>query len=49
MLLRLLGRRFGAVPAQIAARVDAAELAELEGWFDRSLDAASLDDVFGGA
>ena len=49
MLLRLLGRRFGAVPAQIAARVEAAELAELEGWFDRAIVAASLDDVFGAA
>lgn len=49
MLLRLLGRRFGAVPAEIAARVDAAALAELEAWFDRAIVAATLDDVFGGA
>ena len=49
IVLRLLGRRFGAVPAQVAARVEAAELAELEGWCDRILDAASLDDVFDGA
>jgi hypothetical protein len=46
MLLRLLGRRFGAVPEPIAARVAAATPVELERWGDRVLDAASLDDVF---
>jgi predicted transposase YdaD len=46
MLLRLLGKRFGAVPEQIAARVTAAAPSELERWADRLLDAASLDDVF---
>ena len=49
MLLRLLDRRFGAVPADIAARVDAASPAELERWFDRAIDAAALDDVFASA
>jgi hypothetical protein len=48
MLLRLLGRRFGAVPESIAARVTAAAPSELERWSDRLLDAASLDDVFRG-
>jgi hypothetical protein len=46
LLLRLLGQRFGAVPDAIAARVNAASLAELEGWFDRAIGAATLDDVF---
>jgi hypothetical protein len=46
MLLRLLGRRFGAVPEQITARVAAATPSELERWSDRLLEAASLDDVF---
>jgi hypothetical protein len=46
MLLRLLGRRFGAVPEPIAARVAAATPPELERWFDRALEATSLDDVF---
>lgn len=46
MLLRLLERRFGAVPVQIAARVEAAAPAELERWFDRAIDATALDDVF---
>lgn len=49
LLLRVLDRRFGAVPAQIAARVAAARRAQLECWFDRALDAASLDEVFGRA
>jgi Putative transposase, YhgA-like/Domain of unknown function (DUF4351) len=48
MLLRLLGRRFGAVPEPIAARVSTATLPELERWSDRVLEAASLDDVFAG-
>jgi hypothetical protein len=46
MLLRLLGRRFGTVPAQITAQVATAAPSEVERWFDRALDAASLDDVF---
>jgi hypothetical protein len=46
MLLRQLGRRFGAVPEPFAARVAAATSPELERWSDRILDAASLDDVF---
>jgi hypothetical protein len=49
MLLRLLGRRFGAVPEPIAARVAVATPPELERWSDRVLDAASLDEVFAGA
>lgn len=48
LLLRVLDRRFGAVPARIAARVAAARRPELERWFDRALDAESFDDVFGG-
>jgi hypothetical protein len=47
MLLRLLVRRFGALPEPVAARVATATPAELERWSDRILDAASLDDVFG--
>ena len=46
MLLRLLGRRFGVVSEHITARVAAATPSELERWFERVLDAASLDDVF---
>jgi predicted transposase YdaD len=46
MLLRLLGRRFGALPEPILTRVAAATQPEVERWGDRVLDAASLDDVF---
>jgi hypothetical protein len=46
MLLRLLDRRFGAVPEPIAARVAAATSPDIERWIERLLDAASLDDVF---
>jgi hypothetical protein len=45
-LLRQLGRRFGALPEPLAARVAAASVADLERWLDRIIDAASLDDVF---
>jgi hypothetical protein len=48
ILLRLLGRRFGAVPEPIAVRVSAATPPDLERWFDRVLDAGSIDDVFAG-
>jgi hypothetical protein len=43
-----LGRRFGAVPEPIAVRVSAATPPDLERWFDRVLDAGSIDDVFAG-
>jgi hypothetical protein len=46
MLLRLLDRRFGTVPEPIAARLAAATSPEVQRWFDRALDAASLDEVF---
>ena len=35
LLLKLLGTRFGALPAGIVARVEAADLTELERWFER--------------
>ena len=47
MLLKLLSKRFGALPEDAVARVNAAEPAELEAWFDRGLTAASLADVLG--
>jgi hypothetical protein len=49
LLLRQLGRRFGAVPAPVAARVETAPVEDLDVWLDRILDAPTLDDVFGGA
>lgn len=45
-LLRLLVRRFGPVPDSIAQKVQNATLVELDPWFDRVLEVASLDELF---
>jgi hypothetical protein len=45
-LVRLLERRFGALPAALSARVAGANEQVIERWLDRVLDATSLDDVF---
>ncbi len=45
-LLRLLTRRFGTLPEAVAARVASAGADDLDQWFDRLLDAASLDEIF---
>jgi hypothetical protein len=45
-LLKLLVLRFGALPDAVTQRVTGASIEELKSWFDRMLDAASLDDVF---
>jgi flagellar biosynthesis/type III secretory pathway protein FliH len=45
-LQRLLGKRFGVLPPTISARIAAASVAEIEGWFDQAIDARQLDDVF---
>ncbi len=44
-LLRLLTRRFGDLPAEVHAKVNAAEMDTLESWIDQVLDAHSLNDV----
>jgi hypothetical protein len=44
-LLRLLRARFGELPAAAVARIDAAELAELERWGERGLAAQTLAEV----
>lgn len=49
MLVRLLGQRFGILPAAVTARVNAAGSAELARWAERILDATTLDEVFAGA
>jgi len=47
-LVRLLERRFGAVPDAVRERVATASLEQLDTWLDAVVDAESLDEVFGG-
>jgi hypothetical protein len=44
-LLKLLAARFGVLPADTVDRVNAAEKAQLDRWFERALTAISLDDA----
>lgn len=46
-LKRLLERRFGALPAWAAARIDKAEVAQLDAWLDRILDTTDVEDLIG--
>ncbi|MGE0706727.1 MAG: Rpn family recombination-promoting nuclease/putative transposase [Planctomycetota bacterium] len=46
LLLRLLRKRFGSLPAELEQRVESASQTELERWADRVLTAASLEEVF---
>lgn len=46
ILTRQLGLRFGALPADALARVDSADLTELERWLDRAFAAPNLASVF---
>jgi hypothetical protein len=48
ILLQLLEKRFGAVPAKARAKVEAADEATLSRWLLRVLDAPSLEDVLAG-
>ena len=45
VLLRLLERRFGAVPDPVRDRIASADVADLDHWIMRVLDAGSIDDV----
>ncbi|WP_419739489.1 Rpn family recombination-promoting nuclease/putative transposase [Ruegeria sp.] len=45
-LLRLLERRFGHVPQAMRDRVAAADVDQLDTWFDAAIDAPSLSAVF---
>jgi len=45
-LLRLLDKRFGPVAQDRRDQIMAADLADLERWFDRAIDAALIQDVF---
>jgi len=45
-LLRVLEKRFGAVSSRLRERLITADLATIEAWLDRALDAHDLDSVF---
>ncbi len=45
VLLKLLRLRFGELPAAVVARVEAAEVPELDLWTERVVSAKHLDDV----
>ncbi len=45
-LERLLQRRFGILPTQVAERLRHASTTELETWAENVLDAETLDQVF---
>jgi hypothetical protein len=46
MLCRLMSKRFGGLPQWAQERVKNASTTQVEAWFDRAVDAATLDDVF---
>lgn len=45
-LVRLLTSRFGALPRSFRKEIRGAELASIERWFSRALDAHDLPSVF---
>ena len=47
MLRRLLVRRFGELPEAVQAQIGNAHPQQLQQWFDRAVDAPSLEAVFG--
>jgi hypothetical protein len=47
LVLKLLRLRFGELPAAVVARVEAAEVPELEVWTERFVTASRLEDVLG--
>lgn len=44
-LKRLLTRRFGPLPAGASARIDSADIPQLDAWLDAVLDIQSLDEL----
>jgi hypothetical protein len=46
-LITLLQTRFGALPEASLAAIQVAEKPQLDRWFERGLEAHTLDDVFG--
>jgi len=45
-LVRLLEKRIGTVPEALRARIFAADLASIEAWFDRAIEATEFESVF---
>jgi hypothetical protein len=46
LVLRLLLRRFGAVPEEMAGRVNAADNKALEAWMEKMVIASHIEEVF---
>ena len=46
-LRHLLAKRFGELPEAILQRIETADAETLAVWFDRALDAGSLEHIFG--
>jgi Putative transposase, YhgA-like len=47
VLLKMLRLRFGELPSPVVARIEAAEVAELDAWAERFVTATRLEDVLG--
>ena len=47
VLKRLLSRRFGALPAWAEGRIEAAPIAQLDGWLDGIFEATSVEALIG--
>jgi hypothetical protein len=47
ILLRLLQKRFGAVPDSLRRRIVAADVGSIEAWAERAIDAPDLESIFG--
>lgn len=47
VLRKLLGLKFGGLPAEVELRLERASCDQLELWTERVLAASSLEDVFG--
>ena len=45
-LQRLLSQRFGPIPAAIVERIAAADLEQIEAWFDAAITAPDMASVF---
>jgi len=48
VLIRLAEKRFGSVPPEVRARIEAADLSTADRWLDRLLSAESLDELLDG-